>query len=296
MRTFQAVLLAGVTAFSQAHPVPPARAEIIDAILATVDGEPITLFQVKQFQQQDIRARQAHEATQSELLDAVINDKIIEREVAAKGIIVQDAEVSAYIESIKQRNNIDDEKLNEALAAQGFTPESYRKQIRQDLQKQQLIAREIRGKVSVTPEEIERYYRAHLSEYATPDRVEVSHILLRLPEDATPDQVAAVMAKAEQVRGEIKGEDDFVAAAKRYSEDPSGADGGKLGWFKKGELLEPMEHAVAKLRVGQISEPVRTRLGVHILMVNDRESGGKEERSADMQEEMRTATRPCLTC
>lgn len=263
-----------------------ADAEIINAILATVDGDPVTLHELKRFQRDDIRARQAGITNRRELLDALITQKVVEREVSAQGVIVRDEDVTAYIDGIKQRNNISDEKLEEALRAQGLTVEQYRRQIREDLQRQQLVAREIRGKVSVSPEEIERYYNAHIDEYSVPSRTDISHIVLRLPEQASSDQVAAITAKAEQIREQIDSGLDFAEAARRFSEDASGKDGGHLGWFKKGELLEPMEVAATQLKVGEVSGPVRTRLGMHLVRVDARETEGKRD-LAELQDEIK---------
>ena len=254
-----------------------ARAETINRILATVDGDPITLYELTQYGERDIRARQQGASMdRAALLDALITEKIVQREVADKGVVVRDEDIERYVESIKERNKISDEQLKQALAAQGMTPEAYRTQIREDLQRQQLIAREIRGKVSVTPEDIQRYYDAHSSEYATPERLQVAHIVFRLAPDAPPDRVAAITAKADEVRARLKKSDDFAALAKQYSEDATSEQGGELGWFKKGELLEPMEQAAAKLKIGDVSEPIRTKVGLHIVKLEGREGAGRQ--------------------
>jgi len=149
--------------------------------------------------------------------------------------------------------------------------------VREDIQKQQLVTREIRGKVSVSPEEVQRYYDAHLSEYSTPSRLQVAHILLHLEADAPPDRVAAITAKAQDVYQRIKKGADFAEMAKEYSEDPTGQSGGDLGWFKQGEMLDEMEKAAAKLKVGEVSEPVRTKVGLHIMKLEAREDASHQK-------------------
>src|SRR5207253_1584754 len=104
--------------------------------------------------------------------------------------------------------------------------------------------------------EVQRYYEKHLSEYSTPAKIQVAHIVFRLDRDAPPDRVAAVTAKADEVRGRLTKGADFATLAKQLSEDASAQSGGELGWFKKGELLEPLEAAAAPLQVGQVSGPV----------------------------------------
>ena len=184
---------------------PALRAERINAILATVDGEPVTLYEVRQFEKKNVRLRQAQPASLAESLQAVITEKILEQEIKQKGIVVRDEDVDAYVQQVKQRNRIDDRQLEEALRQQGLTLEEYRKQVRQDLARQQLIAREIRGKVSVTPEDIDRYLEAHKEEFSGPARIRVAHIFFRLDPEANPAAVAAVLTKAQQVREEVLG-------------------------------------------------------------------------------------------
>ncbi len=254
-----------------------AAAELVNKILATVDGEPVTVYQLKRFTQDSIRGRQLSASEdQATLLDALITDTLIQKEVSEKGVIVRDEDIDRYVEAIKQRNNLDDEKLKTALAGQGLTLESYRAQIREEIERDQLVGREIRGKVSVTPEEVQRYYEAHLSEYSTPERVQVAHIVFRLDQDAPPDKVVATTAKAQELYERIKKGADFAALAKQYSEDPSGANGGDLGWFKPGELLDDLEKAAARLKVGEVSEPVRTKVGLHLLKVEAREGAAHQ--------------------
>jgi peptidyl-prolyl cis-trans isomerase SurA len=252
--------------------VAPAHAELINKILATVDGDPITVYQLKKFAETNLRARQlSGSMDQAALLDALISDKLLEKEVSDKGIVVRDEDVDHYMETIKERNQLDDQRLKEAIEKQGLTVETYRVQLREEIQKAQLMNREIRGKVNVTPEEVQRYYEAHISEYSTPARLQVAHILFHLQPDAPADKVAAVTAKAQEVYGRLKKGADFVETAKQYSEDPTGQNGGDLGWFKQGELLDTLEKAAEKLKVGEVSEPVRTKVGLHIVKLEARE-------------------------
>jgi parvulin-like peptidyl-prolyl isomerase len=256
----------------------PASGTTINKILATVDGEPVTLYQLRKYGERTIRGRQISSATdESGLLDALITDKLIEKEVSDKGIVVREEDVERYIEGIKERNKLDDRGLQQALAAQGLTPESYRAQIRAEIQKAQLMNREIRGKVNVTPEDVQRYYEKHLAEYSTPERLQIAHILFRLDPDAPPDMVAAVTAKAQEVYGRLKKGADFAEMAQQYTEDPSGAHGGDLGWFKSGQMLDELEKAAARLKVGEISEPVRTKLGIHIVKLQGREDASHQK-------------------
>ena len=115
----------------------------------------------------------------------------MQAESQASGSQASDDEVSRYIEQIKKKNNLDDAKLTEALKAQGMTMDAYRTQVRREIQKSQLVARQLRNKVNVTPEEVERYYEAHKADYSSGESVRVHHIFFRLAADASSDDVAS---------------------------------------------------------------------------------------------------------
>jgi len=262
-------------------------ATVVNKILATVDGDPITMYQLKQYSDRSLRTKQGPAGlNQAQMLDALITDKVIEKEASDKGIIVRDDDIDHYVDGIKERNHLTDEQLQQALAAQGLTKEAYRTQVREEIQKAQLINREIRGKVNVTPEEVERYYKAHLSEYSTPARIQLAHILFHLDPNAPADQIAAMTAKAEELRARIKKGADFGEMAKEYSDDPSGKNGGDLGWFKPGQMLDELEKAAEKLQVGEVSDPVRTRAGIHLIKLEARE-GASHENLGELQDQIK---------
>jgi peptidyl-prolyl cis-trans isomerase SurA len=249
----------------------PAEAEVINRIVAKVDGEPITLHELNQYKDNSIRARQALQgASPSVVLESLITEKIIEREVRDAGVIVRDEDVDRYIEGIKERNRISEEQLEEALAAQGLTLPQYRIQVREELQRQQLINREIRGKLNVTPEEVQRYYDAHLSDYGLPGGMHVAHIVFALRENASAEDVRRADEQAQDVLRKIRDGADFAETARTYSQDASAASGGTLGWFSEGELFDSLEEVIAKLDVGEVAGPVRSPIGVHILKLLDR--------------------------
>lgn len=258
-----AALLAGLPS--------PSSAVIINRIVATVEGDPITLYQLKRFARQTIRGREISGEDRNALIDGLVLNTIIGMEAEAKGIVVQDAEIDAYIGGIKERNRLDEMQLRQVLDAQGITYDDYREQIRLEVQRQRLIGMEIRGKANVTPEQIERYYEANKAEYRLPSEIEVAHIVFLLPEGAAAHEEIAVKAKADEARAQIADGLDFAEAAERYTEDGSGGeDGGVLGWFKPGELVESLEQAAEGLDVGEVSEPVRGPLGFHIIKLVDR--------------------------
>src|SRR5262249_55955370 len=156
--------------------------ETVNRILATVDGEPITVYELKQYTQRDVRSRQDASTDPNAMLDQLITERVIQKEFTAQNLVVKDDEVDRYIENIRTRNKLTEDQLKAALTEQGITWDQYHQQIRLELQKAQLLQREL-GKVNIPPAEVERYYQAHLKDYTTPEEYKISEILLKLPQN-----------------------------------------------------------------------------------------------------------------
>jgi peptidyl-prolyl cis-trans isomerase SurA len=251
-----------------------AQGRLVNRVVATIDGDPITMYELGQFRQRAARIQQLSMVDEPTLLEALITDRAIQKEISDQGITVQEEDVDRYIEGIRTRNHLTEEQLRMAVQQQGITWEDYRKQVREDLQKVQLINREVRGKVSITPEDVQRYYDAHRDEYSTPAAVTISHIVLRAPNNATPEQIDEITSRAQAIYARLKDGADFAELAREYSEDAAAADGGRLGTFKKGEMLEELERVVDKLKPGQFSEPIQTRIGIQIVRLDERTVSG----------------------
>ncbi|HYC22409.1 MAG TPA: peptidylprolyl isomerase [Candidatus Bathyarchaeia archaeon] len=252
-----------------------ARATTVNRIIATVDGEPITSHQLDDFIRLNTRGvdpDKLSETDRSRALEMLITDMLIQAETNVAGIKASKEDVDHYIDQIKEKNKLDDAGLADALKAQGLTVEQYRDQVRKEIEKSQLLSREIRSRVNITPEEIERYYKAHLDDYAAPETIHVRQIFFKLDSDASDADVAAVMAKAKDVRARIEKGEDFEKLAAQFSEGPDADKGGDLGTVGKGQMLPELEKAAFELKPKQVSEPIRTKMGVHILRVDSRSS------------------------
>ncbi len=250
--------------------VAPLHAAVVNKILATVDGQPVTLYEFKTFMASSPIATQVGQEDADAVLDGLITTRLIQLEIDSKGIVIGEADVDNYISQIRQQNQITEEQLFEALRAQGVTPQAYRAQIREELQRAQLINREIRGKVNITPEEVQRYYDAHLSEYEKAPEVTISHIVLRVAKDAPQSEVDNVQQNALEIHQRLENGEDFAELARQYSEDAAAESGGNLGTFRLGSMLQALDDASRDLEVGEYSEPVRSGVGIHIVRLDAR--------------------------
>lgn len=255
-------------------------AKVVDELITVIDGEPYTLTNVESFAK-DAMGRQFPTGdlnhinpSDRHVLEQFITDKLLDSEVRASGINISDEEVDHYIEQIKAKNGLSDEDLKTALARDGHTLASYRASVKRELEKSEIINRQVRAKVSITNEDVERYYKANENKYRADERARIRHILLPLPANPSPEAVQAAEAKAADLYRRIRAGEDFGKLAREYSEGAGSAEGGEIGWVKRGTLIKGIEEmAFDKLSVGQVSEPFRTSMGIHIVQLEARETG-----------------------
>jgi peptidyl-prolyl cis-trans isomerase D len=121
--------------------------------------------------------------------------------------------------------------------------------------------------VNISAEDVESYYLDNREKFATTKTVEARHILFKVNAEATQELVDAAKTKAEDVLGMIQKGEDFAAMAKQYSEGPSKENGGQLGAFKKEDMVAPFAERAFAMQQGEVSEPVRTQFGWHLIKV-----------------------------
>jgi peptidyl-prolyl cis-trans isomerase SurA len=256
---------------------PAARAEVVNQVVATVDGDPITAFELESFIRQTTGADPASldASDRRKALDVLITDALIRGESQRLGLSASEAEIDAYIGQIKQQNNLDDAALDLALKQQGLTIEGYRAQIKKEILKNQLVSRQIRQRVNISPEEVQRYYEEHQSEFAQPAAVKVRHVFFALPATAGPDDAERTLGKVAEAKKRLASGEDFEDVARDLSEGPEASEGGLLGTMRKGQMLPEIEEVAFSLQEGEVSDPVRSPAGVHILKVDEREDESK---------------------
>ncbi len=124
-----------------------------------------------------------------------------------------------------------------------------------------------RSKVKITDDEIKDYYESNPEEFSTPKTVEARHILIKVAQNAESKVVEKARNKIEEILKKVKGGEDFAEMAKKYSEGPSKNKGGYLGTFRKESMVKPFAEKAFSMKAGEISDPVRTRFGWHIIKV-----------------------------
>jgi len=277
------MLLLGTGIFFLCYgPVSPGGA-VVDRIVAVVNQEVITFSEIEKWglafqeeiQTEDrLERRERIRETFRKILDRVIEEKLIEQEARKSGVKVTGKEIEGAVEDVKQRNKINQEQLERALAAEGFTLETFKK----DLEKRILRGKFVRSAVSVEQKagekELTEFFQKNVNRYRVNESYRPAHILFLIPQEATAEQVRGIRKKSQGVLEKIREGADFAKMAMEYSEDTSSRkDGGDLGYFKKGELLPTLEREAMKLKVGEVSDLIRTEVGFHILKLLDRKGG-----------------------
>jgi peptidyl-prolyl cis-trans isomerase C len=207
-------------------------------------------------------------ALKKDVLDGLIEREVLYQESQKAGIKIPDQEVDDQMVGIKKRFT-NEEEFKKALAGMGLTEEEVRMQIQRGLSIRGLIDQKVAGKIVVTDEETKAYYDGNPQLFKQPAQVKASHILIKVEPTADDAAKAAARKKIEEVRQKLTDGGDFAELAKEYSEGPSGPKGGDLGFFRRGQMVKPFEDAAFSMKINEVSAPVETRFGYHLIEVTD---------------------------
>jgi peptidyl-prolyl cis-trans isomerase SurA len=273
-RLLPALLAAAMLAVAAAA-TPPALAQQlqpVDHIVAVVD-EDVILRSELDMALRNVLAQYAGREAQLPPRD-VLERQVLERLVLVRlqvaraeqtGVQVSDAEVDQAVAAIAAQNNLDAEQFRARLAADGISMAGFRESLREELLIQRLRQRFAQTRVRVSDTEVEA---ALAAQSGIGPQYRLAHILVALPEGATPDQIAVAQQKIEGVKALVdRGEMDFAAAAVRYSDSPNALEGGDLGWRSLDEIPQAFAQQVQTLQPGQFLGPVRGPGGFQLLQM-----------------------------
>ncbi len=207
-----------------------------------------------------------------QVLDRLILQEIQTQHAKRVGLTVSDEQLNSALQEIASRNKIPFDQLPTALGAQGVDYKQYREGMRKELTLSTLRQRDVIAHINVTPHELEQFLTRQQTSAAN-DEFNVSHILLSLPEAATPQQLEEITHKAKELAARATKGEDFGQLAIANSNSQTALDGGQLGWRKGNQLPQFILELVGRMKPGEVSEPVRTPSGFHIVKLNERRSG-----------------------
>jgi parvulin-like peptidyl-prolyl isomerase len=243
-------------------------------VAATVAGKPIDSSEVNRLVKLTLRGRPASKAAlpglEAQALETLINRRVVEAFLDKQKITVTEDEVDKTLAERQKSLRKNNSDLTEVRSQSGATVEQMRDEIRWELRWGKFLNQ------ALTDEALEKYFEMHRQEYDGTE-LRVSHIVLRPDGNLDPEEVDRLTAQAERIRNEIIGElTSFEDAAKKYSSGPSRQKGGDLGFIKRhGVMPEDFSDAAFKLQKGEISKPITTHLGVHLIACTDVKPGKK---------------------
>ena len=204
-----------------------------------------------------------------QVLDRLILQEIQMQRANRLGMKVSDEQLNAALTEIAQRNNLQLAQLPQALASQGVDYRAFREQIRRDIVLQNLRQRDVLARINVTPRELEQALERQKKQPSEVVEYNISHILISVPEDAAQAQVDELAARADEVyERAISGNEDFGRLAVAYSNSQTALEGGSLGWRKGPELPTFLADLVVTMKPGEVSKPLRTPSGYHLVKLN----------------------------
>jgi peptidyl-prolyl cis-trans isomerase SurA len=211
-----------------------------------------------------------------QVLERLILQEIEAQRANKAGLKVPDETLNSALSEVAQRNNLPLSQLPEALQQQGIDYAAYREDMRKELTLGLLRQRDVLQRIAITPREIDQYMEKEAKLPSADEEYNVSHILIAVPQEATPGQLDESAKLAQDVYTRAKGGEDFAKLALAYSKSQTALEGGSLGWRKGGELPTFLTDTIAKLKPGEVGEPLRTPTGFHIIRLNDVRGGGKK--------------------
>jgi foldase protein PrsA len=230
------------------------------------------------------------------IVQHLVTMEVLRQEAPGYGITVTDRDVQAEIDKMREMFQGDEERFKAALEKQNLTLEELAADVRDRLLVDDMKAA-VTKQVKVTDAEVKAYYDAHKADYTEGEIRKARHILISPFATAAGDEVIVpteadwetAKAEAERIRSEILNGADFETAAAKYSDDETTAeDGGDLGKVTRGQLVPEFEKAVFSLKKGDVSQPVRTQYGYHIVEVTDI-TPGKQLAYDEVKEGIRTS-------
>ncbi len=252
-----------------------------DYIVAVVNQEPITHTEVDKRVQRVIESAPANarlpaaDELRRQVLDALIDEKVQLSHARNLGMGVAEAELDTAIENIAAQNQMTMAELQERMQADGLDFQRYRNSLREQILIQRVREREVTPRIQISEEEVNNFLSSDPAAQ-TESALNIAHVLIKVPEQASPPEVQKLQAKAEDIQRKAAAGVNFSQLVKQFSDDRSTHDsGGAFGLREVSALPDVFVKAVASIKVGQVAPLVRSRAGFHIIKLVERENAAQ---------------------
>lgn len=273
-------------------PTQPTDAEpgkTIEEIIARVNNEIITLSEYQKARdaaqddaKQECQGRCTPEQLQTDIQDRqkntlrdLIDQSLLVQRGKDMGVSVE-ADVIKQLDQIRIQNKLDSmEALEKAVTSEGMNWEDFKNSIRNKVLTQKVIGSEVGSHITISDDEITKYYDAHKADFVRPEQVVLREIEVNT-QGKSPDELPALKKKAETALKRVQDGEDFGEIAKRFSDGPTKSDGGYLGAYKRGELSKEIEDKVFVMKRNDLTDVMETKQGYLILQVLEHYDQGQQ--------------------
>lgn len=264
-------------------PAASAKTVEVDRIVAIVNDEVITTLELRERVQQAMHQlnRQGTPLPPAEVLEKQLLERLVLERAQIQfaretSLQVDDGTLERAISRIAENNKLSQADLRAALEKDGISWDRFRNEIRTEILLTRLREREVDGRIVVTDAEVDNFL-ANNPDAMSGEEFLVAHILMRVPDGATPQQLARLSARAENVVARLRSGEDFGRLAAANSDAPDAMNGGQLGWRSRDRLPAMFAEVVRKLQPGEVSPLMRSAAGLHIVKLVDKRGGGAGE-------------------
>jgi peptidyl-prolyl cis-trans isomerase SurA len=271
------IIFAGLMLNMATATAQQATPELVDRVVAVVNDDIITRHElddaikvvVTQLQRQNTPLPPS-DILEKQVLERVIMSRVQLQYAKETGVTVDDPTLDKAILRIAEGNKMSLAQLQQALQKDGVEFPRFREEIRNEIINARLREREVDNRIVISDSEVDNFLRNQQQQGAKTEEFNLSHILIRVPEQASPEDLQKLRARAEKALAQLRAGKDFREVAASYSEAPDAVQGGVLGWREYGRLPTEFAEAVDKLSPGQTTDILRSPNGFHILRLNER--------------------------
>jgi peptidyl-prolyl cis-trans isomerase SurA len=213
------------------------------------------------------------EILEKQILERLISDSLQLQLAAQTGLKVDDTQLDKTIERIAAQNKMGVDEFKTLLEKDGLSMRKFREDIRSEITLARLREREVDNKLNVSEGEVDNYLTTQANRGEELDEFEISHILIRTPEDSSPEDLQKAKTKTQEALNQLSGGTSFAQVSAAFSDTPNALEGGAMGWKSGSQLPALFLDALKKLQVGEVSTPMRSPNGFHILKLTNRRGG-----------------------
>jgi len=276
-----------LTALTLAALSPRAQAEVVDRVVAVVNDEPITLYEVDKLMAanlEEIRKaegkgmkQEKFQSYRSQALEKLIADKLLDQQMEQMKLQVTDDDVQKALGNIMQRNSMTKEQLVQQLNQKGMTFDQYLADLRVQLKKVKFMGAVIAPRVKVTDADLDEFFADNSDKFANFQSVQMAQVIVPLAPVAGDAELVAAQAKAQEVYQKAKGGSNFEDLGKKYSVNAQTA---VPAVYQVNQLAPQIAEVLSGLKPGEVGQPVRSEMGIHVIKLIERKTLAGDEYQA----------------